>query len=308
MHITLAPMEGVVDHLMRDMLTQVGGFDLCVTEFVRVVQTKLPKKVFYRLCPELHHGGLTPAGVPVKVQLLGQHPEWMAENALTAIELGSHGIDINFGCPAKTVNKSQGGAVLLQYPDMLYKIVKAVRDAVPIEHAVTAKIRLGFNDTSLALENADAIYQAGASSLAIHARTKRDGYRPPAYWPWIAKIKATVDMPLVANGEIWSAADATLCQEQSQCTNLMLGRGALALPNLAKSIKINEAPMSWEALKLLLIHYSGYEIYGDKGRYYPNRIKQWLSYLKIQYPEAESLFIQIRKLNNAKDIVDVLQK
>lgn len=308
MHITLAPMEGVVDHLMRDMLTQVGGFDLCVTEFVRVVQTKLPKKVFYRLCPELHHGGLTPAGVPVKVQLLGQHPEWMAENALTAIELGSHGIDINFGCPAKTVNKSQGGAVLLQYPDMLYKIVKAVRDAVPIEHAVTAKIRLGFNDTSLALENADAIYQAGASSLAIHARTKRDGYRPPAYWPWIAKIKATVDMPLVANGEIWSAADATLCQEQSQCTNLMLGRGALALPNLAKSIKINEAPMSWEALKLLLIHYSGYEIYGDKGRYYPNRIKQWLSYLKIQYPEAESLFTQIRKLNNAKDIVEVLQK
>ncbi len=308
MHITLAPMEGVVDHLMRDMLTQVGGFDLCVTEFVRVVQTKLPKKVFYRLCPELHHGGLTPAGVPVKVQLLGQHPEWMAENALTAIELGSHGIDINFGCPAKTVNKSQGGAVLLQYPDMLYKIVKAVRDAVPIEHAVTAKIRLGFNDTSLALENADAIYQAGASSLAIHARTKRDGYRPPAYWPWIAKIKATVDMPLVANGEIWSAADARLCQEQSQCTNLMLGRGALALPNLAKSIKINEAPMSWEALKLLLIHYSGYEIYGDKGRYYPNRIKQWLSYLKIQYPEAESLFTQIRKLNNAKDIVEVLQK
>ena len=251
---------------------------------------------------------LTPAGVPVKVQLLGQHPEWMAENALTAIELGSHGIDINFGCPAKTVNKSQGGAVLLQYPDMLYKIVKAFRDAVPIEHAVTAKIRLGFNDTSLALENADAIYQAGASSLAIHARTKRDGYRPPAYWPWIAKIKATVDMPLVANGEIWSAADATLCQEQSQCTNLMLGRGALALPNLAKSIKINEAPMSWEALKLLLIHYSGYEIYGDKGRYYPNRIKQWLSYLKIQYPEAESLFTQIRKLNNAKDIVEVLQK
>ena len=307
MHITLAPMEGVVDHLMRDMLTQVGGFDLCVTEFVRVVQTKLPKKVFYRLCPELHNGGLTPIGVPVKVQLLGQHPEWMAENALTAIELGSHGVDINFGCPAKTVNKSQGGAVLLQYPDMLYKIVKAVRDAVPAQHAVTAKIRLGFNDTSLALENADAIYQAGASSLAIHARTKRDGYRPPAYWPWIAKIKETVDMPLVANGEIWSAADAKLCQEQSHCTNLMLGRGALALPNLAKSIKINEKPMSWEDLKQLLIQYSGYEIYGDKGRYYPNRIKQWLSYLKVQYPEAEGLFAQIRKINCSKQIVEILQ-
>ena len=122
MHITLAPMEGVVDHLMRDMLTQIGGYDLCVTEFVRVVDAKLPPRVFYRLCPELHHGGVTPSGVPVKVQLLGQHPQWMAENAVTAVELGSHGVDINFGCPAKTVNKSQGGAVLLQYPDKLYDI------------------------------------------------------------------------------------------------------------------------------------------------------------------------------------------
>mgnify|MGYP000055969747 CR=1 FL=1 len=101
------------------------------------------------------------------------------------------------------------------------------------------------------------------------------------------------DIAVVANGEIWSAADAMLCQEQSNCTSLMLGRGALALPNLAKSIKFNEAPMSWEELKLLLIQYSGYEIYGDKGRYYPNRIKQWLSYLKIQYPEAEGLFAKI---------------
>ena len=108
----LAPMEGVVDHLMRDMLTRVGGYDQCVTEFVRVVDQKLPKKTFYRLCPELHHGGKTPSGVPVRVQLLGQHPQWLAENAETAIELGSPGVDLNFGCPAKTVNKSKGGAVL----------------------------------------------------------------------------------------------------------------------------------------------------------------------------------------------------
>ncbi len=305
--VTLAPMEGVVDHLMRDMLTQVGGFDLCVTEFVRVVQTKLPKKVFYRLCPELKTGGYTPAGVPVKVQLLGQHPQWMAENAVTAIELGSHGVDINFGCPAKTVNKSQGGAVLLQYPETLYQIVKAVREAVPAEQPVTAKIRLGFNDTSLAFENAAAIDAAGASSLAIHARTKKDGYRPPAYWPWIAQIKEKVSVPIVANGEIWSQADAQLCQAQSNCIDLMIGRGALALPNLANCIKTGEAPMDWPTLISLLIQYSGYEIYGDKGRYYPNRIKQWFSYLKRQYPEADNLFANIRKLNTSEEIVAVLR-
>ena len=146
MKVMLAPMEGVVDHLMRDMLTRVGGFDQCVTEFVRVVDQKIPKKTFYRLCPELHNGGKTPAGVPVRVQLLGQHPQWLAENAQTAIELGAPGVDLNFGCPAKTVNKSKGGAVLLKETQTLYDIVKAVRDAVPAEIPVSAKIRLGFED------------------------------------------------------------------------------------------------------------------------------------------------------------------
>ena len=158
-------MEGVVDHLMRDMLTRVGGFDLCVTEFVRIVDQKLPQKTFYRLCPELHEGGKTPSGVPVRVQLLGQHPQWLAENALTAVELGSPGVDLNFGCPAKTVNKSKGGAVLLQYTELLHDIVKAVREAVPAHLPVTAKIRLGFEDKSLAIDNAVAIDEAGASEL-----------------------------------------------------------------------------------------------------------------------------------------------
>ena len=80
MRVMLAPMEGVVDHLMRDMLTRIGGFDLCITEFVRVVEQKLPNHVYYRLCPELKTDGKTPSGVPVRVQLLGQHPVWLAEN------------------------------------------------------------------------------------------------------------------------------------------------------------------------------------------------------------------------------------
>jgi tRNA-dihydrouridine synthase C len=306
MKIVLAPMEGVVDHLMRDMLTRVGGFDLCITEFIRVVEQLLPEKTFYRFCPELLNGAVTSSGVPVRVQLLGQHPQWLAENAVRAVELGSPGIDLNFGCPAKTVNKSKGGAVLLKEPETLYKIIKAVRDAVPKDQPVSAKIRLGFDDTSLALENADAITQAGADLLTVHARTKLDGYKPPAYWEWIAKIKKVTDIPIIANGEIWTADDAKLCQERSGCQNLMLGRGALAMPNLAQTIKNNHAPMSWEQTKELLVSYSGYEIYSDKGRYYPNRIKQWFNYLKRQYPEAETMFLELRKLKNADDIVRML--
>ncbi len=306
MKIVLAPMQGVVDHLMRDMLTRVGGFDLCITEFVRVVDQLLPPKVFYRFCPELHHGSVTPSGVPVRVQLLGQHPQWLAENAVKAVELGSPGVDLNFGCPAKTVNKSRGGAVLLKDPETLYQIIKAVRDAVPSDQPVSAKIRLGFDDKSLALENADAVTQAGADFLTVHARTKVEGYKPPAYWDWIAKIKQVTDIPIIANGEIWSAEDALLCQQRSGCIDLMLGRGALALPNLAQTIKNAHVPMSWEQTKELLVSYSGYEIYSEKGLYYPNRIKQWFNYLKRQYPEAEEMFMELRRLKNADEIVKVL--
>nr|WP_136251950.1 tRNA dihydrouridine(16) synthase DusC [Ningiella ruwaisensis] len=308
MKIFLAPMEGVVDHLMRDMLTQLGGFDLCVTEFLRVVEQLHSDKMFYKICPELANGCKTPSGVPVRIQLLGQHPQWLAENAIKAIDLGSHGVDLNFGCPAKTVNKSKGGAVLLKEPDTLYKIVKAVREAVPSEHVVSAKIRLGFDDKSLALENADAIEKAGASLLTVHARTKVEGYKPPAYWDWIAKIKQQVSIPIIANGEIWHADDALKCQMQSQVQDIMLGRGALSLPNLAATIKFSDAPMQWPQVKELLIRYSGYEIFGDKGRYYPNRIKQWLGYLQREYSEAHELFSQVRTLKDSNSIVSVLRQ
>ncbi|XOV77385.1 MAG: tRNA dihydrouridine(16) synthase DusC [Aestuariibacter sp.] len=307
MRVYLAPMEGVVDHLMRDMLSHIGGFDLCVTEFVRIVDQLLPPRTYKRICPELDHGGLTPSGTKVRVQLLGQSPEWLAENAMRAAELGSHGVDLNFGCPAKTVNKSKGGAVLLKETETLYQILLAVRSAVPKEHAVTAKMRLGFEDKSLAIDNALALEAGGASSLVVHARTKVEGYKPPAYWDWIAKIKQAVKIPVIANGEIWTAADARQCLAQSQCQDVMLGRGALAMPNLARVIKGEQSPMPWQDVLSLLIRYSGFELYGDKGKYFPNRIKQWLKYLLMQYPQAAELFKEIRTLRKSSDIVALLE-
>jgi tRNA-dihydrouridine synthase C len=307
MQVVLAPMEGAVDHLMRDMLTRVGGFDLCVTEFIRVVDQLYPERVFQRFCPELANGGLTQSGIPVRIQLLGQEPHWLAENAVRAVELGSHGIDLNFGCPAKTVNSSKGGAILLREPQTLFDIVSAVRKGVSKPHIVSAKMRLGFEDKSLAIENAQAMAEAGADLLVIHARTKVDGYKPPAYWEWIAKIKQVVDIPIIANGEIWNYQDAVNCQQQSRCEDIMLGRGALSLPNLAQVVKGLQSAMPWQEVKELLISYSGYEIYGDKGKYYPNRIKQWLGYLSRQYEQAALLFQEIRVLHRSQEIVAALK-
>ncbi len=310
MKVVLAPMEGVLDHLMRDLLTQVGSYDLCVTEFVRVVDQLISDKGFYRLCPELKeagaYGATTKAGTPVRVQLLGQHPQYMAENAAKVIELGSNGVDINFGCPAKTVNKSRGGAILLKDPEAVYQIVKAVKETVPTDTIVSAKIRLGYEDKSLAIENAQAVEAAGANLLTVHARTKLEGYKPPAHWHWIAKIKNEIAIPVIANGEIWNLADAQKCREVSTCQDIMVGRGALTIPNLGQVIK-QEAPiMPWSEVQALLRHYTSCETYGDKSKYYPNRIKQWLKYLKNHYAQANSLFTEIRTLKTAEDIIKLL--
>ncbi|MCP8899147.1 tRNA dihydrouridine synthase [Gilvimarinus xylanilyticus] len=300
MRIHLAPMEGVVDYLVRDMLTQVGGIDQCVTEFVRVVDQPLPRRVFRRICPELENGCRTPARTPVKLQLLGGQPDPVAENARRAVRAGALSIDLNFGCPAKTVNKSDGGACLLQTPSRVFAIVEAVRQAVPDDIPVSAKIRLGFADRSSYLENAMACQEGGADELVVHARSKVDGYKPPAYWDYIGRIKQRLSIPVIANGEIWSVADYLNCRTQSGCDDVMLGRGLLACPDLPLQIKAHlrgesYRAMSWlEACELLHDYYrTSFPIYPLKHA--GNRIKQWLMYLQFHYPQAKAFFEAIKR-------------
>jgi tRNA-dihydrouridine synthase C len=299
-------MEGVLDHLMRDLLTKVGGYDFCVTEFVRVVDQLISDRAFFRYCPELKnanaYGCTTEAGTPVRVQLLGQNPECMADNAAKVIELGSNGVDINFGCPSKMVNNNRGGAILLKDPENLYQIVSAIKKSVPEDAIVSAKIRLGFEDKSLAIENAQAVESAGANELTVHARTKLEGYKPPAHWEWIARIKQNINIPVIANGDIFNEIDAKKCREISTCNDIMVGRGALMLPNLAQVIKQTASVMPWHEVQKLLLDYTEFETYGDKSKYYPNRIKQWLKYLKLQYSEADALFQEIRTLKTSEAI------
>lgn len=313
MKLILAPMEGVVDFKMRQLLTDIGGFDLCVTEFIRVVDTCLPDKVFHRYCPELKNAGLTRSGTPVRIQLLGQVADVLAENAVKAIGLGSHGVDLNFGCPAKTVNKSKGGAVLLKDPEHMYSIIKTVRDAVGDKHEVSAKIRLGFDDDSNSQEIVDAVVSAGANSIAIHARTKRDGYNPPAYWEKIPPLVKDKKIAVVANGEIWQIEDALLCQKRSGCRDLMIGRGALSHPDLARKIKAqvnNESysELTWENILHHIIHSSMHQTASKDNKYFASRTKQWLGYLKRQYPQAGLLFDEIRRLKAKDEVAEVLKK
>lgn len=305
--LILAPMEGVIDVLMRELLTSINQYDLCITEFVRVVKGVVPNKIFHRICPELQNGAIV-NNTPIRIQLLGQHPQWLAENANKAIELGSHGVDINFGCPAKTVNKSKGGAVLLKEPELIYQIMLAVKQVLGNDNIASAKIRLGYDNSERFLEIVDAVQQAGTNMLTIHARTKINGYKPPAFWPLISKINKTNKMIIVANGEIWSAQHANECIKQSHTDHLMLGRGALALPNLANVIKYAEPPMAIKTLYEFLILYCKQADSYPSEFYLSSRLKQWFRYLTIQYPELNEVFYQLKPLNDKNEISALLNK
>ncbi|PMH46831.1 tRNA dihydrouridine(16) synthase DusC [Vibrio sp. 10N.286.49.B3] len=309
MRVILGPMEGVLDHLMREILTEINDYDLCVTEFVRIVDQVLPDHVFHRLCPELLQGSATRSGVPIHIQLLGQEPNWMAENAIRAAELGAKGIDLNFGCPAKMVNKSRGGAALLQHPELIYQVIKSCRDAVPDHIPVSAKIRLGWDNPDDCFEIVDAIEQAGANELTVHARTKSAGYRAEEIkWQYIDKIRQRSSIPLIANGEIWNYQDGQDCIKTTGVDSLMVCRGAFNVPNLGNVVKHNQAIMPWKEVVDLLIYYSQFEMKGDKGLYYPNRVKQWFAYLRQQYPQADALFREIRTFKKAQPIVDIIHQ
>ncbi len=302
MKILLAPMEGLVDSYLRNILTGVGGYDICVTEFVRVVDKIVPKKVFHRLCPELETSATTEAGTPVIIQLLGSDPSVLAENAAYAVELGAPGIDLNFGCPSKIVNRKAGGAVLLKSPDRMHKIISAVRAAVPCPIPVSAKIRLGFDHTDAALDIAHAVEGAGASYVVVHARTKADGYKAPARWEWLGYINDALSIPVIANGDINSVEDYRRCREISGCEEIMIGRGAVSRPDLARQIRHDYQgepceTMNWAEISHLLMSMAQQMSATVSDKIILGRIKQWLAMLKSVYPEAQHHFDEVRRLS-----------
>ncbi len=297
-------MEGLLDFVLRDILTRVGGVDRCVSEFIRVTGTLLAERVFLRFVPELLQGCKTTSGVPVRPQLLGSDAACLADNAARLAAMGAEGIDLNFGCPSPVVNRHRGGSALLEEPELLYQIVAGVRRAVPAHLPVSAKMRLGLHDDHRAEACALAIEAGGACELVVHARTKAHGYRPPAYWERIADIRRVVRLPLVANGEIWTVSDALRCQQVSGCQNLMLGRGMVANPALARGIRAalhpgsTPADLDWPELMKLIAEFWRLVCAHLARDQQTGRLKQWLNLLRRVYPEAQTAFNAVRTLHD----------
>src|SRR5579871_5807593 len=285
--IVLAPMEGVTDAAMRALLSEIGGFHFCVTEFLRVSHCVPGPRAFRTHTPEVENGCRTRAGLQVQIQLLGGDPEKLAQAALVAVLVGARAVDLNFGCPAPTVNRHDGGAVLLNHPDRIRAIVSAVRAALPGEIPVSAKLRLGWDNPCAIHKNAERAAEGGAAWLTIHGRTKSQGYQPPAYWRPIGEVRARLGIPVVANGEMWTVADIRRCRDETGCEHFMLGRGALASPTLALAAarelgihdggpneRFERTPAEWLPLVQRFIEIS--TTMGSSPVRIVSRIKQWL--------------------------------
>jgi tRNA-dihydrouridine synthase C len=305
-------MEGVVDAVMRELLTRIGGIDLCVSEFMRVIDRVLPLADFQKYCPELFHTsskegiGRTKGGTPLLVQFLGGQATPIAENAAFAASLGALGIDLNFGCPAKTVNRHDGGATLLKNPERIHDIVTAVRRVTPRHLPVSAKVRLGFDHKDHHLEIAQAAESGGASWLTVHARTRDEGYRPPAHWEYIHRMREAIKIPVIANGEIWTVDDYHNARRVSGCQHVMIGRGLISRPELARMIKKHGSEAERTETLNWLREFAIESRRFRHEHYAVARVKQWLRSLARHSVFWGEIFERIKLLENLNPILEAL--
>lgn len=299
-------MDGVTDHVYRDLITaraRPGALAFCVSEFIRVTHYPMPPAMLRKGCPEVATDGRTRAGTPVLVQLLGGAPGPLAETARRAVALGAYGVDLNFGCPAKTVNRHDGGASLLKAPERVEAIVARVRDAVPASHPVSAKIRLGWESHDEVVALALAVERGGATFLTIHGRTKQEMYGPPADWVAIGRARNAVALPVIANGDLNDAAALARCHAASGCTRFMLGRGPMGRPSLLIGDAGAEPEHEPRLLSDLLLEYlERMAAAGLDTARRASRVKQWLSLARAANPEVTPLFERVKRLRTSDEM------
>lgn len=309
MRLIFAPLEGLGDDALRAHLLPGSGADECVTPFLRVSTNLWPARTFHALAPELRHN---PHGVPLRLQLLGDDPAAMARHAQRAAALGAQAVDLNFGCPAPLVNRHGGGASLLAEPRRVGEIARAVRNVLPSAVSLTAKMRLGVEDTAPAVSCAQALADAGIDALVVHARTRADGYRVPARWPWLGRLREAVAVPVIANGDVCTVEDWERIRAVSGCADVMIGRGWVADPLLGLRIRGLRSPQptpeDWQEIVPRLAGY--WQTVRSKvlPHQAPGRLKLWLGYLARRHRGAAALFDQLRAEKDVQRIAAAMAR
>ncbi len=274
--LLLAPMEGVTDQLFRSLVIDLGGVGAACSEFIRISSSAMSARVVRRYL------GPPRPGVPVAVQFMASDTTFLAASVHAAERVGASWIDLNFGCPVPQVFNKCAGSALLARPEQVERLVACAVGATGLP--VSAKIRAGIDDASRLDEIVQAVCEAGAAMLTVHARLRCQAYSQAATWEWIALAKRRAassgrTVPVVGNGGVADAADAARMRAETACDAVMIGRGALAVPSVFRAAAGGGAAGGPEAADFALRYAAAIE--GAHGaRAALSRLKQLLRWYR----------------------------
>jgi tRNA-dihydrouridine synthase B len=304
--LVLAPMSGVTNRTMR-ALYKPFGLGLTVTEFVSSNALKFGSKRTLEMI-DRH-----PSERPGSTQLWGDDPVTMANAARLVRECGADVVDINFGCPAPKVTKTNGGSACLRDPQRCEEIMRAVVAAV--DCPVTMKMRMGWSENDLVyIDVAKRAQAAGIAAVTLHARTAKQFYKGSADWEHIARLKRAIDIPVIGNGDLDDAHVAMERMRNAGVDAIMLGRATLGNPWLISQIadlmegrEARPAPSEAERLRYCIVHYRTMVEELGEARAVPQMRKHVALYLK-GIPGAAILRDRIMHLDRAVDAIGVIEE